>query len=196
MKKFVIPAGLLCTAAVATTIVYRRLKKDSKHEIIFNPMGRYVKHLDQTPVGLKILSERSDLIIHGRIKHSGNVRWNNRDNKKPRSISTKDLVYQDYFIEPISFLKGELPEHSGAILRSFEGYIGDYSVEDNSQPKLAEGQEVIAFLQKGSKKDFKYDERPFYVLTENLSGLLLQEGENFQNPYAIFQLDEIISEIE
>lgn len=182
MKKYFAPAGILCTAAVAVagTIAYRKLKKNPKEDIIFYPIGKYVIHTDSVHKTLESLMKEADLIVLGKVKSKSSPRWNNRENKQPKSVHANDMIYFDYLITPLTIYKGSVSDCTELRLRSTEGSIGGYALEDNSQPKFLEGQDLILLLKHGSNKDYRFDGQEFYTLCGNLDGVFYINGDKLE----------------
>jgi hypothetical protein len=195
MKKFIVPAGLLCSAAIAGTVIYKKIKKGNKDDIIFYPMGRYIIHTNENLYDLKQLVSHADLIFSGIISGKSKPRWNNKGNIQPKNITIKDIVYFDYSISPDKIFKGTVADGLEVSLRSFEGFIGGYTIEDNSQVKLEDGQELLVFLKKGNKKDFKFDDKEYYTTVGKLQGVFVENDSFYENNHEKFSKNELIDKI-
>jgi hypothetical protein len=195
MKKFIIPAGLICSAAIAGTVMYRKVKKGKKDDIIFYPMGRYIIHTNENFFDLKQLVNNADLVLTGTVSGKSKPRWNNKENVQPKNVSLKDTVYFDYSIIPTKIYKGTAIDSVEINLRTFEGFVGGYTIEDNSQVKLYEGQELMVFLNKGKNRNFKYDHKEYYTAVGNLQGVFIEADGFYENNHEKFGKNELTDKI-
>jgi len=121
------------------------------------------------------LTEKSDLIVVGKITYKEDAKWSTKDEKQPKKIRTEvstnkhgDKVY-DYYVDILpeetiytdmvfsveTIYKGKL-ESKDIIIRSFGGTVGSFKMEDILNPDdFSKDEKTILYLVKddGSTKN-------------------------------------------
>lgn len=153
MKKRYLAAGLV-GAFFAGAAVYGKRKANredmNKDSVLMYPVCRVTEQEDVQILTPEQLHEMAELVVVGRVQKIYEPRWNNPENLQPASIRERDVIYTDYSIEISSVLKSrendDIPGLEEVCLRSYEGTVNGFSVIDNTQVVLSEGNDIIAYL--------------------------------------------------
>jgi hypothetical protein len=195
MKKRYVLAGVLGSIA-AGAVVYKKVKDKKDSKVILYPICRVTMHLDYPISKLDKLVKKADIIVNGIIEEISSPRWNNKDNVEPKNISSKDVIYKDYYIRVLKVLKGNIEVDGTVKLRSFEGEIGGFTVEDNSQIVLENGQEVIAFLTRDSSNISRDKVQDYYIPVGAKQGVYTLEEDVISNINEELDIDVFNEQIE
>lgn len=180
MKKRYLAVGVLGTIA-AGAVAYKRVKKNKDSDIILYPICRVTMHIDGPVIKLEKLVKKAEVIIKGEVLDISGPRWNNKDNKQPKNIGGKDVIYKDYYIKCSETLKGNNKVNEVVRLRAYEGEISGFTVEDNSQIILEKGQEIFAFLIKDTSQWNKEKDLDFFVPFGEIQGVYILKDNTIKN---------------
>lgn len=140
MKRLVLSSLLLMALSFGGTMFY--LNQNPGMEEI----TRLDLHCSFPAYDLGDLTTQADLILEGTISSSSAARWNNTDNRKPDELKGKDMIMADYVLKVDNVLKGEAPEGNEVVIRTFGGKTSDFVINNDSQPPLQKGEELVVFL--------------------------------------------------
>lgn len=195
MKKRYLAAGVLGSIA-AGAVVYKKIKPKKDSNVIMYPICRVTMHIDYPIYKLNKLVKKSEVIIKGVVEEISEAKWNNKDNKQPKNISNKDVIYKDYFIKISQIFKGNIKENEILKLRSFEGEINGFTIEDNNQIVLENGQEIVAFLNKDTSNYNREKSQDYYVPYGEKQGVYLLNESKIKNINEELDVDIFNKEIE
>jgi hypothetical protein len=195
MKKRYVLAGVLGSIA-AGAVVYKKVKDKRDSNVILYPICRVTMHIDCPLHKLDKLVKKADIIVNGIVEETTSPRWNNRNNVQPKNITNKDVIYKDYYIRASRVLKGNIEAEERIKLRSFEGEIGGFTVEDNSQIILENGKEVIVFLTRDTGSYNRDKAQDYYIPVGAKQGVYILDEDIISNINEELDIDVFNEQIE
>lgn len=195
MKKRYLAAGLI-SSVFAGAVVYNKLKNNKDDNVLMYPVCRVTMHSSECVFGMDELIKASEVIVSGYVENVSEARWNNLENKQPQNISSEDVIYKDYEIKIEKVIKGIDAALNHIKLRSFEGVVNGFTVEDNSQAILNAGDRLVVFLKKDKSIFNKRKQMDYYVPVYQKQGVFLYDSDKVTNTYLSFDIDEFNSQMQ
>lgn len=186
MRKIIIWVVVLCFLFTGVNI-YRLMTKDVAPKID----GIQVDSL-LPQYNLEDLTNDSELIISGVVVEISDAKWNNIDNKKPEKITGKDTIYRDVTLKVDSIIKGDVSSGSHVTIRTLGGAVDNFKMEDDSQPELNKGDEVIAFLLNDNTIYNKEKTKDHFIVLGSEQGIYKLSGNEISNSNEKLKLDEFM----
>lgn len=108
---------------------------------------------DSTPyISLEEMVVKADMIVTCNISDTGASQW-----ERAMDGSRLERIHTDVPVEPKEVLSNMLGEGDTELaVRTYVGEIGNVSQISSSRPALAEGEEVLLFLQKSGDETARY----------------------------------------
>lgn len=192
MKKRYLAAGLV-GSFFAGAVVYSKLKEKKDDNVLMYPVCRVTMHNDTYVYAIDELIKKSDFIITGYVVRVNEPKWNNNENKQPNNINDDDVIYKDYIIKIENLVKGMDYSINEVKLRSFEGTINGFTIEDNSQIVLNPNDKITVFLEKDKSRFNKKKQMDYFVPVGDKQGVFLYNDEKISNTNYNFDVTEFNS---
>lgn len=194
MKKKYVAAGVV-GSIVAGAVVYKKYRASKEQNVILYPICRVTMHNDIPIYKLDKLVKKSELIIKGMVQEISEPRWNNKENKQPKNITNKDVIYKDYDILVTEVIAGDIKVEDIIKLRAYEGEVLGFTVEDNSQIVLELGQEIEGFLVRDVSHFSRDKHEDYYVPFGENQGVFIQQETKLKNINEEYEIDIFNEEV-
>lgn len=193
-KRYIAAAGLIGSVA-AGAMVYKKVKESKEHDVILYPICRVTMHSNYPMYGLGELADKAQIIVRGHVNGITEARWNNKDNTQPKNITNKDTIFKDYIISIEKVFKGLIPDNDIIRLRSFEGEVAGFTIEDNSQIVLEKDQEILVFLEKDFSNCSKQNNGNCFVPVGGVQGVYIIDEDIAKNTSEEEKIDVLEDQI-
>lgn len=187
MKKTIIVFGVLAVFLTGVNIFV------SNHKAISdNNVSKIIQSASYPKFDLPDLVSYSQVIVTGVVEKIGQPMWNNRDNKKPDTITGSDTIYRDVTIKVSNVEKGSI-KGDKVIVRLFGGTVDGFIIDNTSQPELTEGMEIVSFLIPDSTPYNKEKSADHYIFKGAAQGVYKLQSDQAENVHGKIKLSDFRS---